>query len=81
MFFCTPQTLLNDLANGRCDPRAVVCLVIEEAHRATGQYAYTTVIQELVQIYRFRVLALSATPGSDAKRVQSVSLYFYKIKQ
>jgi len=74
VFFCTPQTLMNDLANARCDPRSIVCVVIDEAHRATGQYAYTTLIQEISrQSTNFRVLALSATPGSDARKVQSVS--------
>mgnify|MGYP005991312009 CR=1 FL=1 len=78
VFFCTPQTLSNDLSSGRCDPREIVCLVVDEAHRATGQYAYTTVVQEIVQISkRFRVLALSATPGSDAKRIQTVSTLSY----
>jgi ERCC4-related helicase len=76
VFFCTPQTLSNDLAAGRCDARSIVCLVIDEAHRATGQYAYTTVIQEIVAIStQFRVLALSATPGTDVKRVQAVSVH------
>lgn len=73
VFFCTPQTLSNDLENGRCDARSIVCLVVDEAHRATGQYAYTKVVEEIVQISkRFRVLALSATPGSDVKRLQAV---------
>lgn len=74
VFFCTPQTLMNDLSNGRCDARKIVCVVIDEAHRATGQYAYSTVIQEISSATKtFRVLALSATPGSDSRKVQTVS--------
>ncbi len=73
VFFCTPQTLMNDLTNGRCNPKSIVCIVIDEAHRATGQYAYTTAIQEIsMHSVNFRVLALSATPGSDARKVQAV---------
>ena len=73
VFFCTPQTLMNDLTNGRCNPKSIVCIVIDEAHRATGQYAYTTAIQEIsMHSANFRVLALSATPGSDARKVQAV---------
>jgi Fanconi anemia group M protein len=73
VFFCTPQTMLNDLSAGRLLAKEVVCLVIDEAHRATGNYAYTQVVHELAsRSDRFRVLALSATPGSDAKKVQSV---------
>lgn len=74
VFFCTPQTLMNDLSNGRCDARSIVCIVLDEAHRATGQYAYTTVVQEIITVNKsFRILALSATPGSDARKVQAVS--------
>eukprot|EP01032_Pedospumella_encystans_P009852 gene9852-11566_t len=73
VFFCTPQTLMNDLTNGRCNPKSIVCIVIDEAHRATGQYAYTTAIQEIsMHSANFLVLALSATPGSDARKVQAV---------
>lgn len=74
VFFCTPQTLLNDLQGGRCDPAAIVCLVVDEAHKATDNYAYTTAVGEISAVSdRFRVLALSATPGSDARRIQNVS--------
>lgn len=74
VFFCTPQTLSNDLENNRCDARRIVCLVIDEAHRATGSYAYTKAVEEITRVSRrFRMLALSATPGSDAKKVQQVS--------
>lgn len=74
VFFCTPQTLMNDLSNGRCNPQSIVCIVIDEAHRATGQYAYTSVIQEISsRTKNFRILALSATPGREAKNVQDVS--------
>ena len=73
VFFCTPQTLLNDLRAGRLNPRSVVCLVFDEAHKATGGYAYTLVIKELENANaRFRVLALSATPGADLRKVQEV---------
>lgn len=44
VIFCTPQTLMNDLTNGRVDAKQIVCIVIDEAHRATANYAYTTVV-------------------------------------
>ena len=73
LFFCTPQVVENDLAHGRCEARRVVCVVLDEAHRATGNYAYVKVIHELSrQRCRFRVLALSATPGSDRRAIQNV---------
>ena len=73
VFFCTPQTLVNDVKAGRLDPRRVVCVVFDEAHKATKGYAYTLVVKELEdREARFRILALSATPGSDMKKVQDV---------
>jgi ERCC4-related helicase len=71
--YCTPQTFANDLKNGRVDPRKVVLIVFDEAHRATGNYAYCSVVQEMDKVNtRYRVLALSATPGKDLERVQGV---------
>ena len=73
IFYMTPQTFENDLLSSACDPRDVVCVVVDEAHRATGNYAYCTVIRHLMYHNpRFRVLALTATPGSTAERVQEV---------
>ena len=43
VFFCTPQTFANDLQKGTCDSsvvKKIVCVVIDEAHKGTGNYAY-----------------------------------------
>ncbi|PGG98261.1 ATP-dependent DNA helicase MPH1 [Blastomyces parvus] len=73
VFFMTPQTLVNDLKSGYADPKRIVLLVVDEAHRATGSYAYVEVVKFL-QKYNtsFRVLALTATPGSTVEGVQEV---------
>ncbi|OJD22493.1 hypothetical protein ACJ73_06159 [Blastomyces percursus] len=73
VFFMTPQTLVNDLKSGHADPKRIVLLVVDEAHRATGSYAYVEVVK-LLQAYNtsFRVLALTATPGSTVEAVQEV---------
>ena len=77
--FCTPQTFENDLRSGVCDYRRVVCLVFDEAHRASGSYAYCTVVKLLsMQQWKYRVLALTATPGADTKAIQNV-IYNLKI--
>jgi ATP-dependent DNA helicase MPH1 len=73
IFYMTPQTLSNDLKSGLCDAKSIVCLVIDEAHRGTGNYAYG----ECVSLIRkknpsLRVLALSATPGATVEAVQNV---------
>ncbi|CAG8010690.1 unnamed protein product [Penicillium salamii] len=73
VFFMTPQTLINDLKTGIADPKRVVLLVVDEAHRATGAYAYVEVVKFLRRFNNsFRVLALTATPGSTVESVQEV---------
>ncbi|KAA0172092.1 hypothetical protein FNF27_06127 [Cafeteria roenbergensis] len=73
VIYCTPQMLQNDLEARRVDARRIVLLVLDEAHRATGKYAYCEVVRLMEEAgARFRLLALSATPGSDLKRVQGV---------
>jgi hypothetical protein len=73
IIYCTPQTAENDLAKGRVDPRDITCVVVDEAHRASGDYAYCGVIRYLMSRNpHFRVLALTATPGANAEAVQSV---------
>ena len=86
VFFGTPQTFQSDIDNGNLDVRDVVCLVIDEAHKATGAYAYATVVESILKIYkRFiisgffnnseshcRIVGLSATPGNNIESIQSV---------
>jgi ATP-dependent DNA helicase MPH1 len=73
LFFMTPQTLANDLSKGYADPKSIVLLVIDEAHRATGNYSYVKVIEFMRRFSQsFRVLALTATPGSTVEAVQGV---------
>ncbi|KAI0085640.1 hypothetical protein BDY19DRAFT_964916 [Irpex rosettiformis] len=73
VFYMTPQTLMNDLRSDNCDPRDIILLVIDEAHKGTGDYAYAQVIRYLMaKNPHFRVLALTATPGSKPEAVQAV---------
>lgn len=47
--------------------------IADEAHRATGNYAYANVIRYLTARNPFfRILALTATPGSNTEKVQEV---------
>ncbi|XP_032883240.1 Fanconi anemia group M protein isoform X2 [Amblyraja radiata] len=73
VFFLTPQVMMNDLSRGACPATDVKCLVVDEAHKALGNYAYCQVVKELCNYtHQFRVLALTATPGGDIKAVQQV---------
>ena len=40
VFFLTPQVMSNDLSRGAFPALDVKCLVIDEAHKATGNHAY-----------------------------------------
>ncbi|XP_068024449.1 Fanconi anemia group M protein-like isoform X1 [Melanerpes formicivorus] len=73
VFFLTPQIMVNDLSRGTCPAVEIKCLVVDEAHKALGNHAYCQVVRELSKhTNQFRILALSATPGSDTKAVQQV---------
>ena len=76
VFFATPQTVQNDVRHGLLPAAQVVCLVVDECHRAVGRYASAGLVADL-RAYggdaaRFRVLGLSATPGSSHEAVQQV---------
>ncbi|RKO92847.1 P-loop containing nucleoside triphosphate hydrolase protein, partial [Blyttiomyces helicus] len=73
VFFLTPQVMQNDLNRGTCPHSQVVLVVVDEAHRGTGNHAYCEVVRELrQQNEHFRILALTATPGAELKTVQAV---------
>ncbi|KAF2674168.1 P-loop containing nucleoside triphosphate hydrolase protein [Microthyrium microscopicum] len=73
VFFMTPQTLQADLSKGIADPKKIVLLVVDEAHRAKGSYSYVEVVKFIRRFNQsFRVLALTATPGGDVESVQEV---------
>ncbi|KAI0651647.1 hypothetical protein C8Q79DRAFT_49688 [Trametes meyenii] len=73
VFYATPQTLLNDLVKGLVDALDIVLIVIDEAHRGTGDYAYAQVVRFMMQHNpHFRIMALTATPGSKPEAVQEI---------
>jgi ERCC4-related helicase len=73
VFFCTPHVVASDLADGKCPGKDIVLVVIDEAHKATKNYHFCTMIRYLSQMSNhYRVLALSATPGSNLGAVQDV---------
>ena len=73
VFFTTPQTVQHDFQSGIADPKRLVLLVVDEAHRATGNYAYVQLVRFIRRFNSsFRVLALTATPGNSVDAVQEV---------
>ncbi|KAI6045135.1 hypothetical protein EDC04DRAFT_2638648 [Pisolithus marmoratus] len=83
VFYMTPQTLINDLITENCDPKDIILLVIDEAHKGTGDYAYAQVVRYMMaKNPHFRVLALTATPGSSQEAMQAIvdSLHISRIE-
>ncbi|CAN6620181.1 ATP-dependent DNA helicase Mph1p [Trichomonascus vanleenenianus] len=73
VIFATPQTVENDLRKGAIDPKEIVCLVVDEAHKAVGNYAYCKVVELIAQRNKsFRILALTATPSGYVEGVQEI---------
>ncbi|MBI5072740.1 DEAD/DEAH box helicase [Candidatus Woesearchaeota archaeon] len=69
----TPQGLENDVIASRIDLTTVSALIVDEAHRATGEYSYIWLTQQYNQRSRWpRVLALTASPGSELDKVQEM---------
>eukprot|EP00871_Galdieria_phlegrea_P004406 jgi/Galph1/4967/GphlegSOOS_G3661.1 len=83
-FFLTPQIMKNDIDNRICPASKVVCVVLDEAHRAVGKYVYCSIIDQLTKATEesFRVVALSATPGNSLSVIQDVinNLHIAKIE-
>lgn len=75
VFFVTPQVVWSDINDPEINfPMAQVKLiVVDEAHKAKGKYAYTDVVGSIAARNKmFRILALSATPGRGIKDVVEI---------
>eukprot|EP00897_Mesotaenium_endlicherianum_P007318 jgi/Mesen1/6614/ME000034S06065 len=74
VFFVTGQILERDIVDGQiCPVQEIVLLVVDEAHRATGNAAYCVAVEQLMGAKaKLRILALTATPGGNMMKIQSV---------
>jgi len=69
----TPQTIENDILTGRISLEDVTLLVIDEAHRAVGGYAYVFIAKEYAKTARHPlVLGLTASPGGDEAKIREI---------
>jgi Fanconi anemia group M protein len=71
IIFYTPQTLRNDLANRKYTLDGVCLIIFDEAHHASGDYAYTLIADEYVdQNPEGTILGLTASPGSTKEKIR-----------
>src|ERR671918_1643231 len=73
LVFATPEVVKNDLEEGRLNLKDFGLLVFDEAHRAIKEYAYTSIAKEYInQSSCPYILAMTASPGAERKRIQEV---------
>ncbi|MEM2909101.1 MAG: helicase-related protein [Candidatus Bilamarchaeaceae archaeon] len=64
----TPQTVRNDIESGICD-RNCALLVVDECHRAVGDYAYVPIAKALKGAL---IVGMTASPGGKKERIAEV---------
>ena len=73
ILFMTPQTLANDIKSEIVEKEKIVCIVFDEAHRGSGNYAYCIIVKELLAArIGYRIVGLSATPGPNVDSIQQI---------
>jgi len=73
IIFSTPQGLENDIISRRIKLDNVSLLGVDEAHRAVKEYSYVWIAKEYMKAAHYpRILALTASPGSDNEKIQEV---------
>ncbi|HTY91691.1 MAG TPA: DEAD/DEAH box helicase [Methanocella sp.] len=69
----TPQVIENDILMKRFDLRDVSLVIFDEAHRATGDYAYVYIAKKYQeQSSDPLVLGITASPGSTPEKINEV---------
>jgi len=69
----TPQSIQNDLVSGKTKLNDFGLVIFDEAHRAIGNYSYVFIAEQYVkQNPKGTVLALTASPGGEEEKIQSV---------
>ncbi len=82
IIFYTPQTLRNDLVNLRYSLKDTCLIIFDEAHHATGDYAYTYIADE----FRYQnpdgvILGLTASPGASKDKIRILCENLYVSKE
>lgn len=71
--FATPQTIENDIKNRLIKFDDFILLIVDEAHRSVGNYAYTFIAENYIRNSKKPLLvALTASPGGKAARIDEI---------
>jgi len=83
IIFSTPQGLENDILSNKIDIGNISLLGFDESHRATGEYSYNFIAKQYIKkALHPRILALTASPGTDQETINGVcqNLFIEKIE-
>ncbi|MFO7872166.1 MAG: DEAD/DEAH box helicase [Candidatus Undinarchaeales archaeon] len=76
--FATPQVIQNDILADRYPLDETSLLIVDEAHRASGNYPYGFIAKKFVeQATEPRILGLTASPGSSKGDIERVCNELY----
>jgi len=71
VIIATPQVIENDLLGGKINLRDFGLIIFDEAHRATGDYAYTYIAEKAIS-KNIRIMGLTASPASDKEKMNGI---------
>ncbi len=73
ILFFTPQTLRNDLVKKKYNLKDAALVIFDEAHHASGDYAYTMISDEFIDHNPDGIiLGLTASPGSSKQKISEL---------
>lgn len=74
----TPQTIENDLMTKKIQPNDFSLVIFDEAHRAMGNYAYTTIAKLFkIKNKNIKFLSLTASPGTSYESIRTITKNLY----
>ncbi|MEA2004442.1 MAG: DEAD/DEAH box helicase [archaeon] len=73
IIFATPQVIENDIIKGTLSLSQFSVIVFDEAHRTTGDYAYTFIAKKYAEQAKTPlILGLTASPGSTKEKIGAI---------
>ncbi len=67
----TPQTIANDMKKNRITLNNCGLVIFDECHKAVGRYAYTYIANE-AKLKGIQIIGLTASPGSNTKKINQL---------
>ncbi|MFB0560558.1 MAG: DEAD/DEAH box helicase [Candidatus Lokiarchaeia archaeon] len=69
----TPQIVENDIITGRVGLKKCILLILDEVHRAVGNYSYVFVAEQYLKYANNPlILGLTASPGVQKEKIEEV---------